>query len=235
MNKVIRAIALMLVTSAFLLLAGCATPGGYGNYPNDGYGQPGYPSSGYPSTGYPSTSGNQVQGTVQSIDTSYRRIVVDVDDPRTGRTQMDVRYDQNTRLFYQGRQLAVEGLERGDVIRFDAVQSGREWWTRQIDVVRNVRDGGSGYGDTYGGSYGNDLRGSVVFVDTRTRTIRLDGASYGTNAQVFYDDRTTVDYQGRSYRPENMQRGDVVRIQARQTGNNQWLAERIWVERSVQY
>src|SRR6185503_13066006 len=110
--------------------------------------------------------------------------------------------------------------------------SGREWWTRQIDVVRDVREGGSGYGDTYGSSYGNDLRGSVAYVDTRTRTIRLDGAGYVSNAQVFYDDRTTVDYQGRSYRPENMQRGDVVRIQARQVGNNQWLAERIFVERS---
>ena len=227
MNKVIRAVALMLVASAFLLLASCATPGGYG--------QPGYPSSGYPSTGYPSTYENQMQGTVQSIDTSYRRIVVDVDDPRMGRRQMDVRYDQNTRLFYQGRELAVEGLERGDVIRFDAVQSGREWWTRQIDVLRDVRDGGSGYGDPYGGSYGNELRGSVAYVDTRTRTIRLDGAGHVTNAQVFYDERTTVDYQGRSYRPESMERGDVVRIQARQVGTNQWLAERIWVERSVQY
>lgn len=237
MKRVIRALALMLVTSAFLLLAGCATPGGYGGYPDSGYGQPapGYPPSGYPSPGYPPTYGNQVQGTVQGIDTSYRRIVVDVDDPRMGRTQMDVRYDQNTRLFYQGRELEVAGLERGDVIRFDAVQSGREWWTRQIEVVRDVRDGGSGYGGTPGGAYGNDLRGSVDFVDTRTRTIRLDGAGYGSNVQIFYDDRTMVDYQGRSYRPENLQRGDLVRIQARSVGSNQWLAERITVERSVGY
>jgi hypothetical protein len=231
-KPLIRALALMLATSALLLLAGCATPGGYGNYPNDGYGQP---APGYPSTGYPSTYGNQVQGTVQGIDTGNRRIVVDIDDPRMGRTQMEVRYDQNTRLFYQGRELAVEGLERGDMIRFDAVQSGREWWTRQIEVVRDVRDGGSGYGGTYGGAYGNDLRGTVDYVDTRTRTIRLDGAGYGSNVQVVYDDRTTVDYQGRSYRPENLQRGDLVRIQARQVGSNQWLAERIIVERSVGY
>ena len=235
MNHVLRAIALMLTTSAVLMLAGCTTPGGYGGYP-DGYGQsaPGYPSSEYPSSGYPSQYGNQVQGTVQHFDPGYSRIVVDVDDPRMGRTQMDVRYDQNTRLFYQGRELAVAGLERGDVIRFDAVQSGREWWTRQIEVVRDVRDG-SGYGDSYGGNYGNELRGSVAYVDTRTRTIRLDAAGYGTPTQVVYDDRTTVDYQGRSYRPENLERGDVVRIQARQVGSNQWLAERIFVERSVSY
>lgn len=232
MNHVLRAFVLMLATSAFLLLAGCTTPGGYGNYPNDGYGQP---APGYPSSNYPSNYGNQLTGTVQGIDPSYGRIVVDVDDPRMGRTQMEVRYDQNTRLFYQGRQLEVAGLERGDVIRFDAVQSGREWWTRQIEVVRDVREGGGGYGDAYGGAYGNDLRGTVNYVDTRTRTIRLDGAGYGSDVQLFYDDRTTVDYQGRSYRPENLERGDLVRIQARQVGNNQWLAERIIVERSVGY
>ena len=53
--------------------------------------------------------------------------------------------------------------------------------------------------------------------------------------QMVYDDRTTVEYQGRTYRPDNLQRGDIVRIQARQVGNNQWLAERIIVERSIGY
>ena len=58
-------------------------------------------------------------------------------------------------------------------------------------------------------------------------------AGYGGGLQVAYDARTTVEYQGRSYRPENLQRGDLVRVQARQVGyNNQWLAERIYVERS---
>ena len=227
-NRVIRTLALMLAASALLLLAGCVTPGGYGGYPG-GVGQP---APGYPSGGYPSTYGNQMEGTVVGLDPSYDRILVDAYDPRTGRTQrMELRYDQRTRLFYQGRELAVEGLERGDVIRFDAVQSGREWWVRQIEVVRDVRQGGSGYG----GAYGNELRGSVAYVDTRNRTIRLDGAGYGSNAQVIYDARTTVEYQGRSYRPENLERGDLVRIQARQVGSGQWLAERIIVERSVSY
>jgi hypothetical protein len=145
---------------------------------------------------------------------------------------VEVRYDQRTRLFYQGREHPVEGLERGDVIRIDATQSGRELWARSIEVVHNVREGG--YGDGHGaGGYGNDLRGPVAFVDTRARLIRLDGAGYGGNPQVAYDARTTVEYQGRTYRPENLQRGDIVRIQTRQVGNDQWLAERIIVERSV--
>ena len=220
MNHLNRGIGLILATSA-LLLTGCVTPGGYGTYPGGGYEQP--------APGYPSQYGSQMQGTVESVDPRYNRILLVVDDPRSGRTQrVEVRYDARTRLVYQGRESAVEGLERGDVIRFDAVQTGRELYARQIEVVRNVRNDGG-----YGGSYGNDLRGSVALVDTRARVIRLDGAGYGNDVQLSYDARTTVEYQGRTYRPENLQRGDIVRIQARQVGNNQWLAERIIVERSV--
>ena len=139
-----------------------------------------------------------------------------------------MRYDQRTRLFYQGRELAVEGLERGDVVRIDVAQSGRELWARRVEVLRDVREGGYG-----GGAYGQDLRGSVALVDTRSRLIRLDGAGYGNSMQLRYDERTTVEYQGRLYRPEDMQRGDQVRVQARQVRNNEWLAERIFVERSA--
>ena len=218
MHLMTRGIGLVLATSV-LLLAGCVSPGGYGTSPG-GYGQP--------APGYPSQYDSQLQGTVEGVDPGNNRILVVVDDPRTGRTQrLEVRYDQRTRLVYQGRESAVENLERGDVIRFDATQSGRELWARSIEVVRNVRDGG------YGGGYGNELRGTVALVDTRARLIRLDGAGYGNDVQLVYDARTTVEYQGRSYRPENLQRGDLVRIQARQVGNNQWLAERIIVERSV--
>ncbi|MBJ7573849.1 DUF5666 domain-containing protein [Luteimonas sp. MC1828] len=219
MNYAIRGIGLVLATGV-LLLTGCVSPGGYGSYP-DGYGQP--------DQGYRSQYGSQLQGTVDSVDTAYDRILLVVDDPRAGRAQRtEVRYDQRTRLFYQGRESSVEGLERGDVVRIDVTQSGRELWARQVEVVRNVREGG------YGGGYGQDLRGSVASVDTRARLIRLDGAGgYGNNAQLRYDGRTTVEYQGRSYRPEDMQRGDLVRVQARQVGNNEWLAERIFVERSA--
>lgn len=240
MKHRIRVVGMALASSMLVLLAGCVTPGGYGT--QGGYGnQGGYGGvpGGYdqPSAGYPSQYGSRVQGTVDGVDPRYSRLSLVVDDPRTGRRQRtDLRYDQNTRLFYQGRQHPVDGLERGDVVRVDVTQSGRELWARSIEVVRNVRDSGygGGYGDDpYGGGYGSDLRGSVNFVDTRARLIRLDGAGYGNNQQVAYDGRTTVEYQGRSYRPENLQRGDQVRIQARQVGNNQWLAERIIVERSV--
>ena len=226
MNNTIRGFGLALATGVLLLLTGCVTPGSYGGSPG-GYGDsPG--GYGQPAPGYPSQYGSQLQGTVERVDPGYNRIFVIMDDSRSGRSQrMEVRYDQRTRLVFEGRAQPIEGLERGDVIRMDVVQSGRELWARSIEVVRDVRGGG------YGGGYGNDLRGTVALVDTRARLIRLDGAGYGNDVQVSYDARTTVEYQGRSYRPENLQRGDLVRIQSRQVGNDQWLAERIIVERSV--
>ncbi|MBB1471679.1 MULTISPECIES: DUF5666 domain-containing protein [unclassified Luteimonas] len=222
MRYATRGIGLVLATSV-LALAGCVSPGGYAGNP-DGYGQPGQ--------GYPSQYGSQLQGTVDSLDTSYDRILLVVDDQRGGRGQRaEVRYDQRTRLFYQGRESSVEGLERGDVVRIEVSQSGRELWARRVEVLRDVREGG--YGGGYGGGNAQDLRGSVALVDARSRLIRLDGAGYGNTMQLRYDERTTVEYQGRRYRPEDMQRGDQVRIQARQVGNNAWLAERIIVERSA--
>ncbi len=236
MNDRIRNFGWALATCALLLLGGCVTadgygsPGGYGGYGGYGDSPGGY---GQPAPGYPSQYDSQLQGAVDGVDSRYSRIALVVDDPRSGRRQrIDVRYDQRTRLFYEGRQHPVDGLERGDVIRIDVARSGQELVARSIEIIRNVRD--DGYSGNNG--YGNELRGSVAFVDTRARLVRLDDAGYGGyggNTQVSYDTRTTVEYQGRSYRPENLQRGDLVRIQARQLGSNQWLAERILVERSV--
>lgn len=221
MERIRRGLGLLLA-SGVLLLAACVSPGGHGGHPG-GYGQaPG---------GYPSSWGHHVQGTVEGLDRSYGRILLVVDDPRSGRAgRMEVRYDQRTRLFHQGREAAVEGLERGDVVRIDVAQSGRDLLARSVEVLRDVRDRGPGGGgiDAY-----DDTRGTVAFVDTRARLIGLGGDGYGRDRQLRYDGRTTVEYQGRLYRPEDLDRGDQVRIQVRRRGNGEWLAERIVVERSV--
>lgn len=229
MNNVTRRIAAALAAGA-LLLAGCVTPGGYGGYPG-GYGQPG---TGYPS---PSQYGSQLEGTVERVDGAYGRLVLRVDDWRSNNRgqQVEVRYDRNLRLYYQGREYPLDGLERGDVVRVNVVESGRDLWVQSIQLVRNVRD--SGYGGDYGDDYGQDLRGQVAFVDPRARLIHLDNAGYGYggSVQVRYDSRTTVEYQRRLLRPEDLGRGDTVRIQARRIGGNEWMAERIYVERPAGY
>lgn len=206
---------------AALLLAGCVS--GYGG----GYGGD-YGSGSGSGSGYPGYGSQRVLGTVQDVDPRYGRIVLSVDgryDNRTSRVAL--RFDRNTRLFYQGRQQAVSGLERGDRISVETVRSGGELLARRIEVVHNVRDG---YG---GGYYGGELRGAVSFVDPRAQVIGITRGGYsGQRERVRYDNRTQVEYRGRRVSPQQLERGDVIRIQARPWGND-WLAERIWVERSV--
>jgi hypothetical protein len=197
---------------ATLSLAGCVTPSGsYPGYPDRGYGQ-GYGSE-------------RVLGTVQEVDLRNNRIMLTADAYRDGNVAyLDVMFDRNTRLYYRGREVDLAGLERGDRISVDAQRSGDRLWARTIEVVHNVRDG-------HGGSYyGGDLGGSVTYVDTRARLLEITRGGYtGRPERVYYDDRTRVEYRGQSLRPEQLERGDVIRVQARPSGND-WWAERIWVE-----
>lgn len=126
-----------LALLAGLALAGCASYGGspYGNYPgNDGY----YPG------GYGNQYGSQrFVATVVGMDARYGRLLLDAGDPRDYRQQrVEVYFDNSTRLYYQGRQYPVTGLERGDVVSVDVVESRNRLWARQIEVVRNVREYG---------------------------------------------------------------------------------------------
>jgi hypothetical protein len=81
-----------------------------------------------------------------------------------------------------------------------------------------------GYG---GGSNTNtqayDVRGTVDSVDTSSRSIYLTNASsyntslagtggYGNTVRVYYDNNTSVVYQGRNFHPEDLQRGDQVTV-----------------------
>lgn len=198
---------LLFALLTLLALAGCATP--YGGYPSGGYGQ--------------GSGTERVLGTVQYVDLQAGRLTLAADGSRYGGGgQMDVMFDRSTRLYYQGRQVDIAGLERGDRVSIEAVRSGGRLWARTMEVVQNVRDGGGYYG-------GGDLRGTVAYVDTRARLIEINqGYSRATN-RVYYDGRTSVEYRGQYLRPEQLERGDVIRVQARPSGND-WLAERIWVE-----
>ncbi|MEA2490178.1 MAG: hypothetical protein QOH21_1970, partial [Acidobacteriota bacterium] len=52
------------------------------------------------------------------------------------------------------------------------------------------------------------------------------GSGSGSTARVYFDENTTVDYQGQSFRPENLERGDEVTVNVDQSGN-QLIAQRI--------
>lgn len=212
--------------AATLLLSGCVT----GGYPGQS-GSPdqrGYPHQGsYPGDpGYPGGHGNErLIGSVQDLDLNAGRLRLSADTRGDGGVSpVEVYFDRNTQLVYQGRVHAIGGLERGDRISVDAVQSQGRLWARQIEVVQNVRD-------TPGISYhGGELRGAVSDVDPRNRLITITRGGYrGSREQVRYDERTQVDRRGQRFRPEQLAPGDLVRIQTRPWGDG-WMAERISIE-----
>jgi hypothetical protein len=225
--------------SGLLLLAACATPyGGVSGagYPGAGYPDTGYPGSGHPGSAYPGTGGQYpsnygaevVMGTVRQVDPGYGRIVIDSDaGPYGGNRPLEISYDRGTRLVYLGREYPVEGLERGDRIRVETSNAGGRLQARFIEVVQNVREAPGG---GYGGSYGGAIEGAVRLVDPRARLIEITRGGYtGRPERVFYDERTQVMHRGQSLRPEQLQPGDAIRVQARPFGQD-WMAERIDVQ-----
>jgi len=96
----------------------------------------------------------------------------------------------------------------------------------------------SGIGDIFGGGSARayDIHGTVDSVDTSGRSIMLTNVSgynnslagtggYGNTVRIYYDDRTSISYQGRNYRPEDLERGDQVTVHVNDNGNNQLMAQ----------
>jgi hypothetical protein len=98
-------------------------------------------------------------------------------------------------------------------------------------------------GDSRDDGSATDLRGTVRSIDTRRHTLELERSGYGSRGfssgtrpgpsddvvVVQYDAGTTVRYQGRTYSPENIERGDEVRIQAARDRDGRLLAQEIVV------
>src|SRR5215210_172677 len=95
-----------------------------------------------------------------------------------------------------------------------------------------------------GGSGANDyeIRGTVDYVDTSARVVYLNNVSGYSNmlsnggsngsVRVYFDDNTTVGYQGQTYRVADLERGDEVAVQVGESGN-QLHAESMTVLRDV--
>ena len=94
---------------------------------------------GSPSVEQPS----DVRGVVQGIDTSARRIDLNVSYVnnlrQSGGTTGSIYYDNNTRVEYQGNTYAVTDLERGDEISVRGANDNGRYVASVITVTRNVR------------------------------------------------------------------------------------------------
>lgn len=115
---------------AALLVAACGSSGGLGSISDI-------------ILGSPSTSqSSDVKGTVSGIDTSARRIDLDVsyiNNLRNTNTQRgSIYYDNNTRVVYQGNTYNVGDLERGDEIEVVGVNDNGRYIAQTITVVRDV-------------------------------------------------------------------------------------------------
>jgi hypothetical protein len=223
----IRTTTFWTALAAAALLAGCGSAGlgdiyGGGDRTNDR-------TNGDRTNDSYSTS--DVQGTVERVDTLNRRIVVDSETDsrynlRNGNDsgQIAVYYDDRTTVEYQGQTYDPQDLERGDRIRADVDQTGDRLLAQQIEVLSDASSGSAqgSYDDNTNNDYRTQspLRGTVRYVDTRSRTLEVEpsaGSRFTTERSsdvvvVYFDAGTTVEYQGRRYQPENLERGDVVEI-----------------------
>lgn len=200
-----------------------------------------------------SDTANNVRGTVTRVDTVDRRIIVDRDGSynsgsylRNGNEDdtVSLYYDDRTTVEYQGKNFRPQDLESGDRILADVNNTGGRLVAEEIQVLQDATSGSTGSTGTYGGTYDDQrdsaLRGTVSYIDTRNQTLEVE-PSGSTRFQtgrsgvvlVHYDANTPVEYQGRSYKPENLERGDEVEIQVRDLGGR-LTANEILVVRDAQ-
>src|SRR4028119_738536 len=254
MKRMIRSTSVLTALATAAILSGCGSSG-----VGDIFG------------GGPSTPRNDpyeqrisdVRGTVERVDTVNQRIIVDSEETnsrynlRNGGDEMVLYYDSGTTVEHEGRTYRPEDLEAGDRILADVDQSGDRLLVQQIEVLRDVTSGtqtGSRDDDwsdrdrdTYNDNDNDndartsELRGTVRSVDTRDRTLELEGTRYGSNfstgsttgsgtsvVRVHYDSNTIVEFEGRRYQPENLERGDRVEIEVRNS-SGRMIAEEILV------
>jgi uncharacterized protein DUF5666 len=192
----------------------------------------------------PYQSVNNVRGTVERVNTDSRYIVVNREDSSTnnlrngGDDVVTLYYDDRTTVEHQGKTYRPADLEVGDRILADVNDSGGRLMVEDIQVLYDATTGTSD--DRYGSNdpYNNDpysdtrtseVRGTVRYVDTRNQTVEIEPSTGRTGVVVVhYDSGTVVEFEGRRYTPQNLERGDQVEVEVRDT-NGRLMAQEILV------
>ncbi len=177
----------------------------------------------------PST--RDIEGTVERVDAANRRIVVSVisevaEGAPAGR-EIALYYDDDTVVEHEGQNYRPENLEPGDRIHTEAEITREGLIVEQIEVLAVGNGGGAPEPSQQVPEAPEDRRqapllsGTVRFVDTHAHTLEIETPSeHGRPdlVEVLYDGETIVEYQGRRYSPENLERGDRVEIDVRPHG-----------------
>lgn len=189
---------------------------------------------------------NNVRGTVERVNTTERYIVVDSESTTSnlrngGDDEMVLYYDDRTTVEFQGRTFTPADLESGDRILADVDSNGSRLMVEEIQVLYDVTSNTTDDYDDDRWDNDNDndndpydtrtqeLRGTVRYVDTRDQTLELEPSTGRSGlVVVHYDTSTIVEFEGRRYKPENLERGDRVEIEVREL-NGRMVAEEILV------
>ncbi len=190
-----------------------------------------------------------IRGTVERVNTLDRTIIVDAESGYTNNLrngddgEVVLYYDDSTRVEFEGQTYRPEDLESGDRIAANVERtSSNRLLAEQIDVLYDATrtSGTTGtYDDRNDDRYDDrattgltEVRGTVRYVDTRNRTVdiepRVSSGRSDERITVYYDTATTVEFQGRQYKPENLERGDEVEIEVRNL-NGRRMAQEILV------
>ena len=218
-------ISLAAIT-VLLLMAGCGTIGDV-----LGTGSPNNPSN-----------TQSISGNVNYIDYNARRIDLNSNNGYT----TSVYYDNSTSFTLNNQSVSPNAIRQGDYITVQAYNSSNG----QL-IAQNVYDNGGGMASGYPAPYpsGNypsngqqfTITGTVNSVDTTAQRIDLYSA-YATglrtnggqgNYSVYYNSNTPVYYQGNSYSPTALERGDQVSVSAYDNGGGRYVASSINVTRNV--
>jgi hypothetical protein len=207
MNTV-RAVAVAHLCAVFFL-SGCGTMGdilGGGSDSNT----PADPST---------SQSTDVRGTVESVNAQQRTLTIAPEQGSGSNLRNNDRivltYDTSTVVEYQGQTYRPEDLENGDRIEAATERSGDRLLVRRITVLSDVSGDGAALPNQIG-----DFDGTVLGVNSSRRTIQVDPFGNDTPpVEVAYDSGTRVEYQGRSYRPEDLERGDSVRVRTRSSAS----------------
>jgi hypothetical protein len=210
----------LLLACATLLGSGCALLQG-----DSGAGAPRAPDATGP-------AGGTVVGIVRAVDPQARTLTLRAEPAAqlSLRNQDDatVAYDESTTVHHQGGTYRPDDLEAGDRISATVERSGGRLVARRIDVLSDV-SGDSGAAPPTPSQF----EARVRWVDTGNRTIELEPLSGDRGAvMAAYDEQTRVQFEGRDYRPEDLERGDIVRARTRVAGGRV-VAEAIEVTGNV--
>jgi hypothetical protein len=238
--------ALLALLSLSLLFGGCASGGIFGNDDDNG----GYDDGDYDrDRDTRSSRVTEVRGRVDDVDTRDEIIWVETSgvyrsDLRNGNDdRLPIYYDDQTEVEYDGRTYEPTALEDGDRVVIDVDDTGTRLYAREIEVTYDVTsDDRDDRDDDYDGDEVSELRGTVRWVDQDRRMMELEDTSWGFGSnrdgdeedvvEVYYDNSTVVEYDGRRYGPENLERGDEVRIDVRRDGSR-YEADEIQVVENV--